>query len=176
MTAGAGLAAERLPPVRPPSLRPVAEARLNAVGKAALTDLSTMCVGDALFGHGSTRSTEWTHDGRSLSDIIAATPVLRAFLDSQRIGTLEPSGPVRVATGVSDDLVPHGQARDLAVDWCRKGADVTYRAVVLPDVGSALPNHFAPLLTDQGSAIDWPADRLSGKRAVSNCRSMPVQP
>lgn len=159
-----------------PSLRPLAEAHLNAVGKAALTDLSTMCLGDALFGHGYAKSTRWTRDGRSISDIIAATPALRAFLDSQRIGTLKPSGPVRVATGVSDDLVPHGQARGLAVDWCRKGADVTYKAVVLPDLGSPLLNHFAPLLTDQGSAIDWLTDRLSGKRAASTCRSMPVQP
>ncbi|MFD6326222.1 lipase family protein [Streptomyces sp. NPDC058442] len=159
-----------------PSLRPIAEAHLNAAGKAALTDLSTMCVGDALFGHGFTESTGWTRDGRSLSDIIATTPALRAFLESQRIGTLKPSGPVRVATGVSDDLVPHGQARGLAVDWCRKGADVTYKAVLLPDVGSSLLNHFAPLLTDQGSAVDWLTDRLSGKRAASDCRSMPVQP
>lgn len=32
-----------------PALGPIAEARLNAAGKAALADPSTMCVGDALF-------------------------------------------------------------------------------------------------------------------------------
>lgn len=158
-----------------PSLKPIAEAHLNAAGKTALTDLSTMCVGDALFGYGYAKSTKWTTDGRSISDIIAATPTLQAFLDSQRIGTLEPSGPVRLATGVSDNLVPHRQARQLAVDWCKKGADVTYKGVVLPDVGSALLNHFAPLLTDQGDAIAWLTDRLSGKKAASNCWSMPAQ-
>ncbi|GGX77271.1 lipase family protein [Streptomyces fructofermentans] len=159
-----------------PSLRPLAEASLNARGRAALADLSTMCVGDALLAHGYARSTAWTADGRSVSDIIAATPRFRAFLDSQRIGTMRPSGPVRVATGTADDLVPHGQARRLAVDWCRQGADVTYEAVVLPGVGSALLNHFAPLLTDQGEAVSWLTDRLSGKRASSNCWSMPLQP
>ncbi|WP_405888128.1 lipase family protein [Streptomyces sp. NBC_01136] len=159
-----------------PSLKPIAEAHLNAAGKAALADLSTMCVGDALFGYGYAKSTQWTTDGRSLSDIIAATPTLQAFLDSQRIGTLKPAGPVRLATGISDNLVPHAQARGLAVDWCRKGADVTYKAVVLPSVGSALLNHFAPLLTDQGDAVAWLTDRLSGKRATSNCWSMPAQP
>ena len=159
-----------------PSLKPIAEAHLNSAGKAALADLSTMCVGDALFGYGYAKSTGWTTDGRSVSDIIAATPALQAFLDSQRIGTLKPSGPVRLATGVSDNLVPHGQARELAADWCGKGADVTYKPVVLPDVGSALINHFAPLLTDQGAAVDWLTDRLSGKRTTSNCWSLPVQP
>ncbi|GGN43992.1 alpha/beta fold hydrolase [Streptomyces fuscichromogenes] len=159
-----------------PSLRPVAEAHLNAAGKAALADLSTMCVGDALFNYGYAKSTKWTTDGQSISDIIAETPALQSFLDSQRIGTLEPSGPVRLATGVSDNLVPHAQARQLAVDWCRKGGDVTYKPVVLPNVGSALLNHFAPLLTDQGDAIGWLTDRLAGKAATSNCWSMPVQP
>ncbi|MET7683056.1 lipase family protein [Streptomyces sp. NPDC005423] len=159
-----------------PALKPLAEAHLNAAGKAALTDLSTMCVGDALLGYGYTKSTRWTTDGQALSDIIASTPELKAFLDSQRIGTLKPSGPVRVATGVSDNLVPHAQARQLAVDWCHKGADVTYKAVVLPDVGSALLNHFAPLLTDQGAAISWLTDRLAGRPTTSNCPTLPVQP
>jgi hypothetical protein len=159
-----------------PELKPIAEAHLNTAGKAALADLSTMCVGDALFGYGYTRSTRWTTDGRSLSEIIAATPELKAFLDGQRIGRLKPSGPVRLATGVSDNLVPHGQSRDLAVDWCRKGADVTYKPMVLPGVGSALLNHFAPLLTDQGNAIDWLTDRLAGEPTTSNCWTLPVQP
>jgi hypothetical protein len=159
-----------------PALRPIADAHLNAAGRAALTDLSTMCVGDALFAYNSTRSTAWTTDGRPLGDIIAAEPALRAFLAEQRVGTMRPSGPVRLATGTSDNLVPHGQARRLAVDWCGKGADVTYKPVVLPDVGRALVNHFAPLLTDQGDAIAWLTDRLDGKPATSNCAELPSQP
>ncbi|MET9077192.1 lipase family protein [Streptomyces sp. NPDC004232] len=159
-----------------PQLRPIAEAHLNTAGKAALADLSTMCVGDAVFGYGYAKSTAWTTDGRSISDIIAATPALQRFLDHQRIGTLNPSGPVRIATGVSDNLVPHAQARQLAVDWCHKGADITYKPVVLPDVGSALLNHFAPLLTDQGDAIGWLTDRFSGKPAPSTCSTLPARP
>ncbi|MFI8949919.1 lipase family protein [Streptomyces sp. NPDC053750] len=159
-----------------PSLRPIADRYINAAGKEALTDLSTMCIGDALFSYGSDSSTAWTKTGQSLSDIIRAEPALQAFLDKQRIGTLKPSGPVRVATGVSDDLVPHEQARRLAVDWCAEGGQVTYVPVLLPGVGSGLLNHAAPLLTDQGAAVSWLTDRLSGKPAGSNCRSMPVQP
>ncbi|MFF0156210.1 lipase family protein [Streptomyces sp. NPDC005263] len=159
-----------------PALRPIADAHLNAKGKAALTDLSTMCVGDALFAYNSARSTAWTTDGRPISDIIAEEPALRAFLAEQRLGTIEPAGPVRVATGTSDNLVPHAQARQLAVDWCRKGADVTYKYVALPDLGDSLINHFAPLLTDQGDAISWLTDRLDGKPATSNCSGLPSQP
>lgn len=98
------------------------------------------------------------------------------YADEQRIGTLEPAGPVRVATGVQDDIVPHSQARQLAVDWCRKGGNVTYEAVDLPNLcDRILTNHLAPLIADQGSAISWLTDRLEGKPTTSNCWTMPVQ-
>ncbi|MFJ5840651.1 lipase family protein [Streptomyces shenzhenensis] len=159
-----------------PDLKPIAEAHLNAAGRAALADLSTMCVGDAILHYTSRRSTAWTDDGRSIGDIIRTEPALHSFLDAQRIGRLRPAGPVRVATGVTDDLVPHAQARRLAADWCRAGAEVTYVPVVLPGLGRALLNHFAPLLTDQGAAVTWLTDRLSGRTATGTCATLPAQP
>lgn len=160
-----------------PALRPIAERHLNAAGKAALRDLSTMCVGDAISRYGFRRSTQWTADGASLSDIVAAEPRLKAVLDAQRIGRHKPAAPVRVATGVKDDIVPHAQARRLAVDWCAKGADVTYVPVRLPDAGKGLlTNHLAPLIADQGNAVSWLTARLEGKPATSNCADLPSQP
>lgn len=160
-----------------PSLKPIAGRHLNAAGKAALTDLSTMCVVDAVLTYGFKKSTEWTGDGASISGIVESEPKLQATLDAQRIGTRKPAGPVRVATGVQDDIVPHAQARQLAVDWCRRGANVTYQPVDLPDLGDRLlTNHLAPLLTDQGDAVTWLTDRLSGKPAASNCATLPAQP
>ncbi|MFF9086351.1 lipase family protein [Streptomyces sp. NPDC014991] len=159
-----------------PALRPIADRHLNAAGRAALADLSTMCVGDAILSYNSAHSTAWTTDGSSLADVVAAEPALRDFLDRQRIGTARPTGPVRVATGINDDLVPHAQARRLAVDWCRKGADVTYVPVAAAPLGRALLNHFAPLLADQGDAVDWLTDRLAGRPAGSTCRLLPLQP
>lgn len=160
-----------------PALAPIVDAHINAAGQAALTDLSTMCVGDAILSYAFTNSTQWTTDGRSLTAIIAAEPQLQSFLNQQRIGTLTPTSPVRVATGVEDDIVVHSQARRLAVDWCNKGANITYVPIMLPNLGDKLlTNHLAPLITDQGAAIGWLTDRLSGKSAGSNCWSMPIQP
>ncbi|MEU6194678.1 lipase family protein [Streptomyces sp. NPDC047061] len=159
-----------------PALKPIVDAHLGAAGRAALADLSTMCVGDALLAYGSVHSSAWTDDGSSIAEVVAEEPALQAFLKEQRIGTTAPASPVRLATGVSDDLVPHAQARRLAVDWCGEGANVTYVPVLLPDAGRALLNHLEPLLTDQGDAIAWLTARLSGVPAVSNCWSMPVQP
>ncbi|MET9155009.1 lipase family protein [Streptomyces griseoflavus] len=159
-----------------PELRRVVEANVNATGRAALKDISTTCVGDAILGYGFTKSTKWTTSGKSLAEIIAAEPAAQAALDKQRIGTMRPTGPVRVVTGVQDDVVPHEQARRLAVDWCKKGGDVTYKAVELPNLGDKLlTNHLAPLLTDQGDAVEWLTDRLEGEPTRSNCWTMPMQ-
>ncbi len=160
-----------------PDVRAVIDANISATGRAALADASTMCVGDALFGYGFTKSSKWTTSGKSIGDVIAADPRAKAALDEQRIGTLKPAGPVRLATGVQDDIVPHSQARQLAVDWCKKGANVTYDAIVLPNLGDKiLTNHLVPLITDQGDAVSWLTDRLAGQAATSNCWSMPIQP
>ncbi|GGL62663.1 triacylglycerol lipase [Streptomyces fumigatiscleroticus] len=159
-----------------PDLRDVVEANVNDAGRAALKDTSTMCIGDAIFGYAFTRSTEWTVGGTSLAEVIASEPRARAALDKQRIGTLEPAGPVRLATGVQDDIVPHAQARRLAVDWCRRGGNVTYDAIELPNLGDKIiTNHLVPLITDQGDAVSWLTDRLVGRPATSNCWSMPLQ-
>ncbi|MER7871654.1 lipase family protein [Streptomyces cellulosae] len=160
-----------------PALRDVVEANLNDAGRKALKDISTTCVGDAILGYGFTKSTKWTKSGKSVGEIIAGEPAAQAVLDDQRLGRLKPTGPVRLATGTKDDIVPHAQARQLAVDWCDKGADVSYKAVRLPNLGDKLlTNHLVPLLTDQGDAVEWLTDRLKGRATSSNCRTMPVQP
>lgn len=159
-----------------PDMHDVAEANLNDAGRKALADISTMCVGDAILGYGFARSSAWTTSGKSVAEIIDADPRAQAVVDGQRIGTLEPAGPIRVATGIQDDIVPHAQARQLALDWCRKGGNVSYKAVDLPNLGDKiLTNHLAPLITDQGEAISWLTDRLEGKPTTSNCWTMPVQ-
>jgi dienelactone hydrolase len=160
-----------------PALREVVEANVNATGRAALEDIATTCVGDAILGHGFTKSTKWTSSGKSLAEVLAGEPRAQAVLDAQRLGALTPTGPVRLATGVQDDIVPHAQSRRLAVDWCRRGGDVTYKPVILPNLGDKiLTNHLAPLITDQGDAVSWLTDRLAGRPARSNCHTLPVQP
>lgn len=136
---------------------------LNEDGRAALDDLSTMCVGDALAGYGFQKSSQWTSTGEDLETIVDKEPMMRETLAGQRIGRLAPAAPVRVVTGSRDDIVPHHQTTQLAEDWRDKGADVTYEAVDLPQLGDDLvTNHLAPLLADQGPAVEWLTDRLSG--------------
>jgi dienelactone hydrolase len=159
-----------------PALRPLLDKYLNAAGRAALKDVATMCVGEALTAYAGKRSSAWTTTGSSISDIIRTEPVLRRFVDQQRIGRHRPAGAVLVITSVSDNLVAHPQARTLAVDWCRLGAKVEYRPIFLPKLDSPLVNHFAPVIGAQDTALTWISQRLSGTPAVSNCATMTWQP
>ncbi|MEI7057427.1 lipase family protein [Nocardioides sp. CCNWLW239] len=160
-----------------PDLRPILDENLNEKGQAALEDLSTACVGDGIISYPFQRSTSWTRTGESLEDIIEREPTVRAIIDEQKIGNQAPRVPVRVATGTEDDIVPHEQSRQLAVDWCGRGAKVTYQAVVMPNLGDGLiTNHISPLLVDQTAAVNWVTDRVSGLPAISNCATMPIQP
>ncbi|MDP9793115.1 hypothetical protein J2S43_001627 [Catenuloplanes nepalensis] len=156
-----------------PDLAPLVDRYLNDAGRAVLADLSTMCVGDAILTYAGRRSTAWTTNGESVTDIIRTEPRLRAFVDDQLIGTRRPAGVVRVATGVNDNLVPHAQARAMATAWCDLGGTVVYAPLTLPRGSSALLNHFGPLLTDQDTAVDWLGHRLAGLPAVSDCTTLP---
>jgi hypothetical protein len=160
-----------------PEIKRVLNAHINAGGRTALKDLSTTCVGDAIFRYAFTSSRQWTNDGRSVSEVIAASPSVNKILARERLGSLKPAGPVRITTGVLDDIVVHSQARRLAVSWCAKGANLTYKPVTLPNLGDKLlTNHVGPLLADQSDAIAWLTDRLSGRPASSTCARLPRQP
>ena len=111
-----------------------------------------------------------------IADIIAAEPKLAGRSStSSASATLKPAGPVRLATGVQDDIVGHEQARQLARGLVPQGRrrHVQGRRCCPTSATRLLTNHLAPLLTDQGGAISWLTDRLSGRKAASNCWSMP---
>ena len=94
-------------------------------------------------------------------------------LDFQKIGRLKPQVPVEVLTGTLDDIVDHGQARQLAVDWCNLGANVTYAPVrqSVPSFGTSL-NHLGPMLTNMSQTQARLSARLQGSPAASNCGSI----
>ncbi|MFI1995229.1 lipase family protein [Actinoplanes sp. NPDC020271] len=159
-----------------PGLQSVLDRYLSDSGRAVLKKLSFMCVGDAILNYAGKKSASWTTTGQSVTDIIKAEPELKSFIDDQLIGTRKPAGIVRVATGTGDNLVPHGQARTMAANWCSLGGRVVYAPVVLVPTISPLINHFGPLLTDQGTAVDWLDRRLAGVPAVSTCALLSLQP
>lgn len=157
--------------------REAADRLLNDAGKKALETVKTQCVGGTIASFAFKKTSTWTKSGKTAAQLINDEPVLKALVEKQRIGKIKPAFPVQVLTGTKDDIVDHAQARQLAVDWCALGANVTYKPVyqLLPSGGTSL-NHLTPALTDRGPAQRWLVDRLNGKPVTSGCSALPKQP
>ncbi|MFF0816224.1 lipase family protein [Rhodococcus sp. NPDC003318] len=151
---------------RNPGLAQYVDEIASPTGRALLDELSDACVGDVIVKHPFLRTSTLTVDGRPILDHMREIPEVVAVLDEQRIGRLTPTSPVLITSGLNDDTVPYGQARQLATDWSDRGAAVTFRTNELPPIlpGATLLNHFGPLLIDgygMDSAVTWLLDRLA---------------
>lgn len=98
-----------------------------------------------------------------LSDILAA----------QRLGTLKPQAPVMISTNRYDSFSPSAASRQLAVDWCRQGADVEFWTNEQPPFLNKLSiNHLLPYFVDGERAMQWLADRFNGEPTTPNCATL----
>ncbi len=157
-----------------PELGPILAAKTNNAGKAALAKVSNQCIGESLASFAYKKTNEWTTSKLSAYTVVSGMPDVLAVVDKQRIGKIKPTVPVQIVSGTKDDIVGHLQARQLAADWCRLGAQVRWAPVSQPlgSGGSSL-NHLGPMLTNLDSSQIWLRDRLIGKAGGTNCYAVP---
>ncbi|MGI5218562.1 lipase family protein [Nocardia sp. CA-290969] len=158
---------------RYPDLQQALDRVSSPAGRDILRELSEACIGDIVTHHPFLKTDSLTADGRSLSDHLREIPEAAPALAEMRVGNLRPAAPVLITSGRNDDTVPYNQARQLADDWCAKGATVTFRTNELPPIlpGTTIPNHFGPEMIDgfgPDNAVTYLLDRLAGK-PVSGC-------
>jgi hypothetical protein len=72
------------------------------------------------------------------AELVAAQP-LKGILDQQQIGILKPEAPVLIDSNRFDPFVPWGGVKQLAQDWCAKGADIEFSTNVDPPLLTNLP-------------------------------------
>ena len=139
-----------------PHLRPLMDDIASPYGKRILSELSEDCIDDSVARVGLDRTNSWTVDGRSLSDHFAEHPEIVEVLDRNRIGRLKPNAPVLVLNGRNDDVIPFGQAEQLARDWCAQGAEVTFVPAEIPRLVPGLGiGHAAPMMTGSELATHY---------------------
>ena len=160
-----------------PQLQPILDAETNDAGKAALAAIKNQCIGDSVLAYGFQKTSKWTKSGKTVGQIVAARPEVKAIVDAQKIGNIKPSVPTKIVTGTQDDIVTHAQVKQLAVNWCAKGAKVEYSPSiqVYPTFGTSL-NHLTPALTEGTASQEWLSARLQGKAAPSNCAMVKYLP
>jgi pimeloyl-ACP methyl ester carboxylesterase len=153
-----------------PELQPIIDDNINEAGKAMLNLVANQCVGETILNVGLHRTNEYTETGEPMSVVLDRLPKAQEILAKNKIGERTPNAPVLVQSGTSDDVVPHGQAVELAGDWCGKGATVQLSAVQVPTlVPGSGAGHVIPDILGLGEAQNWIKDRFYGVPAPSNC-------
>lgn len=165
-----GYALNAMRAVYPDEIGPVMDRHLNDRGRAMLDRVAEQCIGETVLQYGFARTEDFTVSGQSLAEVIAEEPVARAVMDRNRIGTVTPTVPIYLWGGTHDDVVPHGQVRQLAADWCSGGADVEFDPFVQPSVlRGAGVGHVLPMLGRQAQAVRWLGDRFAGAPTTGTC-------
>ncbi|MBO9534521.1 MAG: alpha/beta hydrolase [Solirubrobacteraceae bacterium] len=160
-----------------PNLKTILDAQTNAAGKAALNEIKTQCVANSIASFAFKQTKDWTVSGKSITEVVNGIPAAKAVIDKQKLGKLKPTVPIRIVSGTQDDIVPHPQAKQLAQDYCNKGANVGYVGVVqFLNTGGTAVNHLNPIINDNGDSRKWLLDRLAGKSHVSNCAILGILP
>lgn len=158
-----------------PEARAHIDAALNDQGRQLLQETSTTCLPEMGLRYLYRNTGDFTVSGRSIFTELLSTPQLKPYADEQMIGTHTPASPVLIANSVADDVVPWGQARQLAVDWCTKGAKVQLQREdipwVLPSTAIGHILDWVPALANEG---DWFVQRLSGVDEPGNCAALPA--
>jgi triacylglycerol lipase len=104
-----------------------------------------------------------------LDELGEREPLKSAFAE-QRIGRLRPTAPVFIDHNRFDGVVPWVPARQLALDWCAKGADVQFFTNEQPPFMNKLAvNHGLAQLMDGERGMQWIADRFNGLPTTPNC-------
>lgn len=134
----------------------------NARGKHFLDQVAGEClVPESIAKHAFQRTSSFTVDGRSLGEHAAEGPLGRRVAE-QKLGGTAPAFPVMVAHSPGDDLLPYPQARQMALDWCDRGATVNFQNLTTPTHLGALPESVSRMKS-------WLADRFAGTPAPNRC-------
>ncbi|GAA2807864.1 lipase family protein [Saccharopolyspora taberi] len=136
---------------------------LNDEGKRKLAEFSEECTVESIAKHAFTRTETLTKDGRPITAYLSEEPFASKIAE-QRIGLTPPGAPVFVSHTTLDDIVPFEQGRQMARDWCDRGATVQFDTLVIPTHVGAAPEAAA-------RAFGWLEGRFAGDPAPDNCGS-----
>ncbi|WPF66576.1 MULTISPECIES: alpha/beta fold hydrolase [unclassified Corynebacterium] len=143
---------------------------LNEQGRAAVENGLNACAVDSVVTQGFRDSRNWTTTGESFTEIAQRDPIIREFYEAQERGHRNLNAPMLVINDDADDIVPVGQARRMAQDYCALGGDVEFRAEGTPAIltGTGI-NHGIPMYLRAPESFSWIKDRFNGAPTTSNC-------
>jgi triacylglycerol lipase len=102
------------------------------------------------------------------------TEPIKTALAAQKPGSLKPAAPVQIDINRFDPLYPWVAARQLAGDWCAKGADVEFWTNEQPPfLDKTATNSLLTYFVEGERGMKWIADRFNGLPTTPNCQQLP---
>ena len=134
---------------------------LSPYGKRRFDELRNTCIVDAILLHQYFPTHQMTKDGRSINALITRPAFKRALRD-MKLGQRPPDVPVLVGHSELDEVLPIAQGRQMARDWCQRGAKVQFRSTIVPE-------HILGLFALMPQAIGFLEARFEGRPFQSQC-------
>ncbi|NGN65202.1 lipase [Streptomyces sp. A7024] len=137
----------------------------NDAGRKLFDEAAKTCTIDAVVRFMFRNTGALTKDGRRVAEYLSQPPFDKIVAEN-KIGNIKPAMPVLVEHAGLDDAIPVENGRQLAKDWCAKGANAEFRDLLAP---TPVGGHALGALAAQGNAANWLNDRFAGKSTSGNC-------
>ncbi|QWF77904.1 lipase family protein [Amycolatopsis sp. CA-230715] len=144
------------------------EARLMDLANPAGADLflkaRQTCTLDSVFQFMFKQTSTLTKDGRPVAEYLNQPPFDKIVAEN-RIGNLKPAMPTMVEQSPFDDVIPVATGKQMAKDWCGKGANVQWKDLA----GAPVFAHALGMLTAPNDATAWLQSAFKGQAGNGNC-------
>lgn len=145
---------------------------LNDHGRAFVADTSASCVSETALNWALTDTSTMTTSGKRLSQASFESPTVLRIFEEQQLGRRTPNAPIMIAGGDNDDIIPNDQVRQLARDYCARGASVDYLLNDTPSLTSSQPygvDHAYGMFFGGYQSMRFLVDRFNDVPAHSIC-------
>ncbi|MFI9452685.1 lipase family protein [Amycolatopsis sp. NPDC052450] len=137
----------------------------NPAGAQLFLEARQTCTMDSVFKFMGKQTSSLTKSGQPVSSFLSQPP-FDAIVAENRIGTVKPAMPVMVEQSPMDDVIPAAVGKQMAKDWCGKGANVQWK-----DLATFTPflSHALGMMTAPGDATEWLKSVFNGQAGNGNC-------
>ncbi|MQY04406.1 lipase family protein [Actinomadura macrotermitis] len=134
---------------------------LNDAGRRLKAEQGEVCV-FSVSGVGAIANTAFRHIKDYTTSSPLDSPAWQARFKENRLGGVKPTVPVFQAHARLDEALPYAQADALHRDWCRLGANLTWKTYEAVD-------HILGFLQNWPDTVGFMTDRFAGRPVRSNC-------
>lgn len=136
----------------------------NPAGADLFLKARQTCTLDSVFQFMFKQTSTLTKDGRPVAEYLNQPPFDKIVAEN-RIGNLKPAMPTMVEQSPFDDVIPVATGKQMAKDWCGKGANVQWKDLA----GAPVFAHALGMLTAPNDATAWLQSAFKGQAGNGNC-------